>query len=280
MDLQFFIFITIALAFSLSFNFLLLRRKRLLDQKIKNLIEEARSSLLKLEASETELKQNLEFKKRVIDILIHDIRSPIIFIHKLASNLQNLHDSLEKEEIYDLQQEIVSTSFQIHEFVSDMLQWINASQHYFKPTSTTFSLNSFFVDDCKLYFDIAKSKGLLIELKAMDSYTIKIDRTLFKIIVRNLLDNAIKNTVKGKITLNGYTDSGNMQKIFISDTGTGMPIEKVFEIQQGIITKKSSDSTQIGFRIVHDLMKKLNGTVAIQSDSNTGTIVILEFPVY
>lgn len=253
-----------------------LKLLRLVESKT----DELRHSLLRLEASETELKSNLEFRQRIIHILIHDIRSPLNFIHKLAQNLQSEYSNLSKKEFQELTNELSISTYQISEFISDMLQWINANQQYFKPINSTFVLDHFFVEDCKMYLEIAKKKGLSVDIKCSKEFQLNLDKQLFKIIIRNILDNAIKNTVSGKITLNGYSDSLNHsnQIIVITDTGVGMSKEKIFEIEKGVITRKSNDSSQIGFRIIYDLLKKLNGSVAIQSVPNCGTTVTLTFP--
>ncbi|NDA63264.1 MAG: ATP-binding protein [Chitinophagia bacterium] len=49
-------------------------------------------------------------------------------------------------------------------------------------------------------------------------------------------------------------------------------------MESGIITKKTTESTQIGYRIVYDLMQKLKGSIHIKSNVEKGTQITLHLP--
>jgi signal transduction histidine kinase len=50
-------------------------------------------------------------------------------------------------------------------------------------------------------------------------------------------------------------------------------------LENGVITKKTTESTQIGYRIVYDLMQKMKGSIHIKSSEGKGTIITLQLPL-
>lgn len=260
--------------------FLFVRNWRARNQKLQTLVdrrtEELRYSLLKLEASETELTSSLEFRQRVISILVHDLKSPMVYINRITKNLHNQCADLSTAEIQNLTDELWGATSSMTAFITDMLSWMTANQKHFNPSMQVFEFNSFLRSNCRLYFDIAEKKNVKVELRCPDSFFLVTDPSLFLIVIRNLLDNAIKNTVYGSVTIDANSDS-TMQRIVIQDTGVGMSMEKIVEIENGIITGSSTESTQIGFRIIHDLLKNLSGSIKIESNSS-GTKMVISLP--
>ena len=117
------------------------------------------------------------------------------------------------------------------------------------------------------------------EFQSPDSQSITADFSLLSIVLRNLLDNAIKNTRQGKISISAKKDD-RLQYITISDTGTGISADKIIELENGVITKKTTESTQIGYRIVYDLMQKMKGSIHIKSSEGNGTSITLQLPLH
>jgi signal transduction histidine kinase len=232
--------------------------------------------LLRSEASETKIKTDFDFQRRVISILIHDLRSPLFFMEKIANNLAISYDLLSAEDRKQIFREITKTTTNITVFVTDILRWLDMSRHSYQPVTETFVFNDFVKPHYNLYIDIANEKKLQFELKSAPDFQIATDKNNLGIIIRNMIDNAIKYTDNGKVSLNGYA-SGGLQYVVIEDTGRGMPLEKAFELEKGVITKKSSESTQIGFRIVYDLVKKMNGEIRVVS-SSAGTKIRICLP--
>lgn len=251
-------------------------KTRRLRKIIEKRTEELRYSLLRLEASETELKNSLEFRQRVIKILVHDLKSPLAFINIIAKNVLEMHATLEEDERDHLLEELYNATFKITGFVTDMLCWLNLNQQYFKSNIKIISLNHFIRTHCNLYIDIAHKRNLKFEFRSDDSFTVETDESLIQIVIRNLIDNAIKNTHSGSIVIDGYVKDA-IQYIAIQDTGVGMPADKAIELEKGIIARKSSESTQIGFRIIYDLVKKMGASIKVNSNES-GTTILIRIP--
>ena len=254
------------------------KKEKTLEEMVAAKTEELRYSMLRLEANEIELTNNLAFRERIISIVMHDLKSPLTFVHKIATSLYETHSTLSKEDLERLTFELYHTSFDITNFVINLLQWLNSTQQNFRLTYTIQPLNEFIRTSCAVYIKMANEKGLDFEFQSPDSLVLRTDFSLLLIVLRNLLDNAIKNTPKGSITISGYATDRH-QFVTIADTGYGINPEKIIELENGVITKKTSESTQIGYRIVYDLVQKMKGNIQIVSAEGKGSKITVKLPV-
>ncbi len=254
------------------------KREKTLEEMVAAKTEELRYSMLQLEANEIELTNNLAFRERIISIVMHDLKSPLTFVHKIATSLYETHANLSKEDLERLTFELYHTSFDITNFVVNLLQWLNSTQQNFKLSYTIQPLNEFIRTSCAVYIKMAQEKGLQFEFSSPDSLVLRTDFSLLLIVLRNLLDNAIKHTQKGSISVSGHATERH-QFVTISDTGYGINADKIIELENGVITKKTSESTQIGYRIVYDLVQKMKGNIQIVSAEGKGSKITVQLPV-
>ncbi|MBI2272575.1 MAG: HAMP domain-containing histidine kinase [Bacteroidetes bacterium] len=234
-------------------------------------------SMLQLESSKTELKNSLAFRERAISIVVHDLKSPLAFLYRIISHLHVSHTKMNSTDLEKLTSEMSHTTYQIVGFVNDLLDWLNSNQLSFSLQSDIKPFNDFILAKCAVYSEIANKKGLKFELKAKPDFLLRADFNLLQIVVRNLLDNAIKHTEAGSISINGYADELH-QYIVITDTGTGISNDKAMELEYGVITKKTNESSQIGFRIVYDMVVKMNGKIKIRQQAGGGTAITVILP--
>ena len=97
------------------------------------------------------------------------------------------------------------------------------------------------------------------------------------IIIRNLVDNAVKYTRSGGIRIIAFAKDMHLY-IKVQDTGRGMSAAKIKDLmsypEPG--SNKTTHST-FGYRFIRELTRQLEGSVHIESESNAGTVVTLAF---
>jgi PAS domain S-box-containing protein len=112
---------------------------------------------------------------------------------------------------------------------------------------------------------------------------VKSDPRLLRIIIHNLITNAIKYTPEGgKVTIS-FKESEGKNNIVVTDTGYGIPQNQ----QDKIFTKlfraenvkeiNSSQSTGLGLYLVKSLVEAIGGTIGFQSEENSGTSFTVTF---
>jgi len=111
-----------------------------------------------------------------------------------------------------------------------------------------------------------------------------VDLDSLKIILRNLLDNAIKfSHDNGEIRIYTVETNTNFCQLVIQDNGLGMNQDTINELllENELLAKKSNSEiigTGLGMQLCKQMIKKNGGTLAIESEPNKGTKILLTFP--
>lgn len=97
-------------------------------------------------------------------------------------------------------------------------------------------------------------------------------------VISNFLSNALKYTTEGSITL-GYELRNNGMYFFVTDTGTGIPadkMDKVFERFTKLDAKRQG--TGLGLSISQTIVKRLGGTIGVESKIGSGSTFWFTLP--
>jgi PAS domain S-box-containing protein len=110
-----------------------------------------------------------------------------------------------------------------------------------------------------------------------------IDPVLLRVVIDNLLNNAIRFTDRGKICVSAVIKDGHAI-IEISDTGIGIPPEKQQIIweefrQASEGHSRNYEGTGLGLTIAKKYTELMHGTIALKSAVNVGTTFTLSFPL-
>lgn len=129
----------------------------------------------------------------------------------------------------------------------------------------------------------AAEKKLSLDLDVPD-YPLEsvLDEHLLVIVLENLINNAIKFTKEGSITIKAYRDDGSVF-ISIRDTGIGID-EKYFElifeefrqVSEGIT--RDHQGTGLGLTISKRYVEMMNGSITVNSSLGNGTEFTIRFP--
>ena len=129
-------------------------------------------------------------------------------------------------------------------------------------------------------------RGLTYEYVSADpTLVVRVDPEKFEQILLNLLSNATKFTPRGgRITLACARD-GDRVDVSVSDTGVGIPADKlsaIFEpfIQVNPSLTRERDGTGLGLAISRDLARAMGGEVTAASSPGTGSTFTLSLPVH
>lgn len=103
-----------------------------------------------------------------------------------------------------------------------------------------------------------------------------------ELVVRNLLDNAIKYTPEGgRVRLAAVEETGSV-KIVVEDTGIGIPsadLPHIFDRFYRVDKARDRRGVGLGLSLVQAIMSRCQGRVTVASSEGQGTSVALHFPV-
>ena len=231
---------------------------------------------IKVDERTSELEQNAIIKERLLSVIMHDMRSPLfsqaLLIDHLHANFHKLGDP-ELNELFFL---LKDSSNRICQFSTDFLLWYDSQKKGFSIKSETLKLIDFIKEATVLYKDIALRKGLYFNWNIPSGLTLISDRNMLAIVIRNLVDNAVKYTASGSISISAFQENGQIQ-IQVKDTGQGMTASRILEIQSINEKDMNRGGQAFGYRFIMELVRKLDGKVDIDSAPARGTTVVVSF---
>ncbi|PZR28762.1 MAG: hypothetical protein DI535_04865 [Citrobacter freundii] len=275
-----FLLIVAVLTILLVYAILQWRTKRLtrkaqeLEANVKARTKELKQVIARLEKSEKSLATSVETKDQVISMVLHDLQSPIRFLDMLGRRLARDQRRLDSGELGVRISEINNSTSSLYSFTTQFFAWAKSQHSQFTVTVRWVVLQDIFDNIGLLYTDILKSKHneLIIHPTSLKCYT---DPDLLMIVLRNLVDNAHKNTTNGKVELS-VRFVENEFFIRVADTGVGMDERQI----AAFLHKKVSTVEGLGGMLVATLLEKMNGRLIIQSQPGAGSCFIIRLPLH
>ena len=223
-----------------------------------------------------ELKAN-HAKTEFLSNMSHDIRTPI---NGVLGMLQIIRTNPNDEnKVHDAYNKIWASSEHLLSLVNDILDMSKLESDSFEIENNVFDLDEV-LDQVKLIcLSQTEKNQLVIKQERHITHKQVIGSSIYlEKILLNLFSNAVKyNKYHGSI----YTcvneikqdDQTSILEFVIQDTGIGMSKEFIENKLFTTFAKGTSrqDSTGLGMAIVHELVKKMNGTIEVESEVDIGT---------
>ena len=233
------------------------------------------------ERKERELRMsNLnKVQDSVIQMLAHDLRSPISGIKFLAKLIDTKDDAVE---IKEHSEQIVESCDDTLKLMDDLLSHIQVNNNGVKLNKTNFIIEEQIRVICDLFKDRIELKELGLSLP--NSVTeVSLDQLRFQQIMTNLISNAIKfNNLKGDVVVSVDKVESEL-RISVVDSGIGIPEKlqpEVFELFSGAgrVGTFGEKSTGLGLSITKRLVNLHGGEISLCSVDDEGTTMLLVFP--
>ncbi len=223
-------------------------------------------------------------KDQLFSIVSHDLRSSV---NALKTSNIRLSATLETKNYDELNQLIIQNSGianSAYTLLDNLLHWalLQTKQLYFKKESVhLFSI----VQQIEYgYKPLLSDKTIAFENLVSKNNFIFVDLDSLKIMLRNLLDNAIKfSNENGKISFYTLENNPDFCQLVLEDTGLGMDkntIEAILKDDELLVKKSDSETigTGLGMQLCKQMIKKNGGTIQIESERHKGTKIMLTFP--
>ncbi|NML23195.1 hypothetical protein HHL16_20120 [Pseudoflavitalea sp. G-6-1-2] len=232
--------------------------------------EELNAAIQQLENSEKALKQSNHVKEQITAIVLHDIKSPLFSLRIAGKSLVKNWNNSNEENLHQaiaLDQQIGELS----RFTDQFFSWAVSQQEHFKVQKTKFSLQQLFVDIESLFKEILQvnNNKFSITETTIQCYT---DKEILVLILRNLVDNANKNTENGIISIQATVLPEGLQ-IQVSDTGKGL---NAFQIENFLNRDKAVKNGRMGSVIILEMIDKINGELQVTSEPGKGALFTIK----
>ena len=208
----------------------------------------------------------------------HEIRTPLNAIVGFSDVLPMAQNEEERTELVKL---IKQNNARLLRLFNDMANMAQLEAGGDAVKKDRFDLNQLLMEVSDKFADKSQETGVKIEVEApanaVKPFT---DRNRLREILNQYMDNALKFTSKGVITL-GYEVNNGMLRVWVRDTGKGIPAvhcnDHIFE--QFVKIDEFVPGTGLGLSICRSLALSIGGKVGVESKENVGSLFWVEIPL-
>ncbi len=215
----------------------------------------------------------------------HELRTPMVGILGFTELLDNcITDESQKSML----EKISTSGNRLLETLNLILDLSRIEAGKLEPENYEFDLNEAIRDSIVLFENETMKKKLYVNFESGGKVlSVVLDERIIRDVINNLLNNAIKFTKKGGVTIRTETGlgiSGREAIITIEDTGIGIPADKletIFEefrqVSEG--HNRNFEGSGLGLTITKNFVEKMNGVITVVSEPGKGTIFTVILPV-
>ncbi len=243
-------------------------------------INRRRQAEIDMEKAKTEAEESSRLKSAFLATLSHEIRTPMNAIIGFADLLKmNLKTDNADYYLSAIQQ----NGYNLLSIITDTIEVSKIDTNQISVNQETFNVTDVVTDTFARY-EHPQNSNIVMMFNNMlpNQLTIMSDKFKVKQILSHLLDNAVKYTQSGTVTLDAQTDTG--QLIFvIADTGIGVDSRDCNRVFEKFYRVKNSNTMELrgaglGLSICKAYTEILGGTINFESTLDVGTIVTVTLP--
>lgn len=216
-----------------------------------------------------------QFKDKVLALVAHDLRAPLITLKGLARKIHFLLQKNRIEDVYKLSHVIDNSTDSVTILLDNIMSWALIQKGQFEIEKVPLSLSELIHEVMDLYKNTADAKAIALSGLEKD-IEVYADRNTLLTVFRNLLNNAIKFTeVGGSIHFSAFKKQEKVC-ISINDTGIGIPPDLlstlfVFDRKKRVKGTKGEKGTGFGLMLCQELVHLHGGRITVQSTLGEGS---------
>jgi len=228
----------------------------------------------------THFKQLARMKDEFVATVSHDLRSPL---NSILGNIEIAQEeSMLEEEHRDALERAKRIVYRMAALINNLLDLAEVEAGI-PLRLTPIELDDLAREAAQDLEYVAAGKGISIQYRLDQLPPINADQQLIMRVWHNLIDNAIKYTPEGTITV-GVEASENQVMGYVADTGVGIPssdlpfvFDKFFRVDQP--QTRDIAGTGLGLALVKSIVEKHRGQIWVESEPDTGSTFTFTLPI-
>jgi two-component system sensor histidine kinase/response regulator len=221
-------------------------------------------------------------KDRLFSIIGHDLRGPI---HTISHMMEMIKEkSLSEEENEYWIEKICETLVITSGLTENLLYWAKSQLDGIQANPANFNVRTVIDQNIALLKERAAEKKVLVTgLDETEPETVYGDQTMVDIVIRNLVENAVKFSEAGDTVTIAAEKKESSTVITVKDNGKGIPEEaqsKIFNKFTSYTTfgTASEKGSGLGLLLWKELVERNNGTLWFESKAGIGSSFFFSIP--
>jgi signal transduction histidine kinase len=221
----------------------------------------------------TELKDLNALKNKLFSVVAHDLKAPMYALRNIFQNVQQY--DIPAEDVKALVPEVMKDLNYTTNLMENLLQWAKYQMNSPSLSPSEVNIAEVAADVVQLLNSQASSKKISLINTIDTDITVFAQKDMLRLVLRNLVSNAVKFTPAGGYVTIGVEDYQNEAEIFVADTGIGIEKENLNKIYnnsyfttQGTAAEKG---TGLGLMLCKEFLAQCGGNLHISSECGEGS---------
>lgn len=238
----------------------------------------------RLSESEANLQQINKTKDKLFSIISHDLRGPVNTFSAFLQMQSEYPESFTGEELKDFIFKMNGLVKNLSSLLHNLLQWSLSQMGSIEFKPEHLALNTVVADNFRSLEEIAKTKGIRLVSDVQQGIQVVADRNMLDIVLRNLINNAIKFSHRESEILVKVQTVENFARISVVDQGVGIPqerLETLFQHSHSHSTRGTDNETGtgLGLMLCREFVERCGGHIEVNSELKRGTTFTFTLPL-
>jgi len=232
----------------------------------------------------TAFKQLDQMKTDFVNMVAHELRSPLVSIRQLQNVLlEGLTGQLNEKQA-DYIRRGMNKIDALLELINDLLDIAKIEAGKYVQHRVPTDIGKVIEETVKLSEAAARDCGIVITFSCRDLKEVQADPKNIEEVINNLVSNAINYSPEGGEVTVTATGLGEFMEIEVKDTGVGIPEEELPKIFDKFYRIKDPRTrkvigTGLGLAIVKSVVEAHNGTIEVESLPGRGSTFKIRLPM-
>ncbi len=286
----------LALAVMILFANALTRRIRDLAGAVRSVREggygyrirpEGRDEVTELAEEFNDMSQHLqdtdELRRRFVSDASHELRTPLASIRLLSDSIVQ-SENMDEETMREFVTDIGSEAERLQRLTEKLMMLTKMDSDVDIPISPV-DVKKVVESTIHLLSPLAEARQVSISTLLSEECIIGANEDSLYQIIFNLAENAIKYNVQGGRVFIGLDKTEDMVKLWVEDTGIGIPkedVENIFSRFYRVDKARSREAggSGLGLSIVHDAVESFGGEIYVEPSDMGGSCFTVLFPLW
>lgn len=227
-----------------------------------------------------ELEKSAAEKNKLLSILSHDLRAPF---NNIQNYLRFIHETdFDSSERSMLERELLKSTDQTMELLSNLLFWSRSQMEGIEVHLAAINLLAALKTTLEIEKTLAENKNIRLNYHIDNYITVTADTDMLQLVVRNLVNNAIKFTAAGgMIDVTAIYQNGEC-RLSVTDNGNGVDPDQQAELFS--MTSRSTFGTNnekgvgLGLPLCKEFMERQGGSIGFESAPGKGSTFYILIP--